>query len=89
VERKPNGEIVLDPHVTGECVIILNGGQQGRREGTVQRSQDVAGRRLMSGKHHKPRKHLSEMVDGARTTATTGSPASHRTDGKSHIEPCA
>ena len=24
VERKPNGDIVLDPHVTGECVIILD-----------------------------------------------------------------
>jgi hypothetical protein len=24
IERKPNGEIVLDPHVTGECVIILD-----------------------------------------------------------------
>ena len=24
VERKSNGEIVLDPHVTGECVIILD-----------------------------------------------------------------
>jgi hypothetical protein len=24
VERKPNGEIVFDPHVTGECVIILD-----------------------------------------------------------------
>ncbi|MBV9163141.1 MAG: hypothetical protein JO309_13740 [Pseudonocardiales bacterium] len=24
VERKPNGEIVLDPHVTGACVIILD-----------------------------------------------------------------
>jgi hypothetical protein len=24
VERKPNGEIVLDPHVTGSCVIILD-----------------------------------------------------------------
>jgi hypothetical protein len=26
VERKPNGEIVLDPHVTGACVIILDEG---------------------------------------------------------------
>lgn len=24
VERKPNGDIILDPHVTGECVIILD-----------------------------------------------------------------
>jgi hypothetical protein len=24
VERKPNGEIVLDPHVTGACVIIFD-----------------------------------------------------------------
>ena len=24
VERKPNGDIVLDPHVTGGCVIILD-----------------------------------------------------------------
>jgi hypothetical protein len=24
VERKPNGDIVLDPHVTGQCVIILD-----------------------------------------------------------------
>jgi hypothetical protein len=24
VERKPNGDIVLDPHVTGECVIIFD-----------------------------------------------------------------
>ena len=24
VERKLNGEIVLDPHVTGACVIILD-----------------------------------------------------------------
>ncbi|MBV9162243.1 MAG: hypothetical protein JO309_00080 [Pseudonocardiales bacterium] len=24
VERKPNGEIVLDPHVTGMCVIIFD-----------------------------------------------------------------
>jgi hypothetical protein len=24
IERKPNGEIVLDPHVTGQCVIILD-----------------------------------------------------------------
>ena len=24
VERKPNGEIVLDPHVTGQCIIVLD-----------------------------------------------------------------
>lgn len=24
VERKPNGDIVFDPHVTGECVIIFD-----------------------------------------------------------------
>ncbi|MBV9013154.1 MAG: hypothetical protein JO272_14095 [Pseudonocardiales bacterium] len=24
VERKDNGDILLDPHVTGECVIILD-----------------------------------------------------------------
>jgi hypothetical protein len=24
VERKPNGEIIFDPHVTGECVIIFD-----------------------------------------------------------------
>jgi hypothetical protein len=24
VEKKPNGEIVLDPHVAGECVIIFD-----------------------------------------------------------------
>jgi hypothetical protein len=24
VERKPNGDIVLGPHVTGQCVIILD-----------------------------------------------------------------
>jgi hypothetical protein len=24
VERKPNGEIVFDPHVTGMCVIIFS-----------------------------------------------------------------
>ena len=26
VERKPNGDIVLDMHVTGACVIILDEG---------------------------------------------------------------
>jgi hypothetical protein len=24
IERKPNGDIILDPHVTGACVIILD-----------------------------------------------------------------
>lgn len=40
VEGKHNGEIVLAPHVTGACVIILN---QGRTE------LDVVGRRRPIG----------------------------------------